>query len=264
MISRSDVAVWAERFGVAPAQIAHDHFISHALHTLGELHPSAHFFGGTALCRTYLEGTRLSEDIDLLHPEPRDFLDDLAARLPSALRREYPGTSCTAREGEGDGVAALLAPPDSTPVKLYAGRLGPNTRAWEFAPTRVQLRYPDLPETQTLQCPTLTTFAAMKLAAWFDRHTPRDLFDLAGLAGARRAPRSGGASDLPGEDGRRSRRVRIPTRPSGDGGCVGDGTRGASGVTARGRRMPPRRAQGARSRVIALGAVSLERSSVAP
>ena len=47
----------------------------------------------------------------------------------------------------------------------------------------MQLRYPDLPETQTLQCPTLTTFAAMKLAAWFDRHAPRDLFDLAGLAG---------------------------------------------------------------------------------
>ena len=46
----------------------------------------------------------------------------------------------------------------------------------------MQLRYPDLPATQTLQCPTLTTFAAMKLAAWSDRNAPRDLFDLAGLA----------------------------------------------------------------------------------
>jgi Nucleotidyl transferase AbiEii toxin, Type IV TA system len=182
VISRSELAAWAERFGVAPAQIARDHFISHTLHALGARDPTTHFFGGTALCRTYLEGTRFSEEIDLLHLEPRDFLDDLAAQLPTALRREFPGTSCTSRESEGDGYAAFLAPPDLTPIKLYVGQPGPNTRAWEFAPTSVQLRYGDLPEVQTLRCPTLATFAAMKLAAWFDRHAARDLFDLAGLA----------------------------------------------------------------------------------
>jgi hypothetical protein len=182
VISRSELAAWAERFGVAQAQIARDHFISHALHALGASDPTTHFFGGTALCRTYLEGTRLSEDIDLLHAEPRNFLDELAVRLPTALRREFPGTSCTSREPEGDGYVAFLEPPDLTPIKLYVGQLGPNTRAWEFMPTSVQLRYDDLPEEQTLQCPTLATFAAMKLAAWFDRHAARDLFDLAGLA----------------------------------------------------------------------------------
>jgi predicted nucleotidyltransferase component of viral defense system len=182
VISRSELAAWAERFGVARAQIERDHFISHTLHALGSHDPTTQFFGGTALCRTYLEGTRLSEDIDLLHPVPRDFLDDLAAQLPTALRREFPGTSCTSRESEGDGYVAFLAPPDLTPIKLYVGQLGPNARAWEFAPTSVQLRYRDLPEVQILQCPTLATFAAMKLAAWFDRHAPRDLFDLAGLA----------------------------------------------------------------------------------
>jgi predicted nucleotidyltransferase component of viral defense system len=165
-----------------PAQIARDHFISHTLHALGARDQATHFFGGTALCRTYLEGTRFSEDIDLLHQEPRDFLDDLAARLPTALRREFPGTSCTSHQAEGDGYVAFLEPPDLTPIKLYVGQLGPNTLAWEYSPTSVQLRYSDLPEVQTLQCPTLATFAAMKLAAWFDRHFARDLFDLAGLA----------------------------------------------------------------------------------
>jgi hypothetical protein len=51
-----------------------------------------------------------------------------------------------------------------------------------FRATGVQLRYSDLPDTTSLVCPTLETFAGMKLSAWFDRHAPRDLYDLAGLA----------------------------------------------------------------------------------
>jgi predicted nucleotidyltransferase component of viral defense system len=183
MISRSEVTDWAERFGVAQPQIARDHFISHVLHALGQHHPAIRFFGGTALCRSYLERSRLSEDVDLLHPEPRAFLEDLANQLPTALRREFPDTSCGSLTADGDGYAAALASPGLTSIKLYVGADGTNTRAWEFAATGVELRYSDLPATQTLQCPTLATFGAMKLSAWFDRHAPRDLFDLAGLAG---------------------------------------------------------------------------------
>ncbi len=183
MIRRAEVDEWAARFGVAPPQIERDHFISHLLVALHLLHPSVRFFGGTALCRTYLEGSRLSEDVDLLDGDPRAFLAELEHELPRALRREFPGTTWTSLPPEGDGLAVAIAAPDLTAIKVYVGRDGADARAWQFESTEVQLRYDDLDETVTFQCPTLPTFAAMKLAAWFDRHAPRDLFDLAGLAG---------------------------------------------------------------------------------
>lgn len=49
----------------------------------------------------------------------------------------------------------------------------------------VQLRYSDLlPDSVAIKVPTPSGFAAMKLLAWFDRHAPRDLYDLAALADA--------------------------------------------------------------------------------
>jgi hypothetical protein len=167
---------------VSTAQIDRDHFISHVLSALSDLDPATRFFGGTALCRTYLVHSRLSEDIDLLHPDPRSFLAALAVALPTKLRREFPGTSSSEMVSEGDGYAYRLGPPELTPIKVYAGRDGHNTRAWEFTRTEVVLRYRDLPDTTVFECPTPVTFAAMKLAAWSDRHAPRDLFDLSGLA----------------------------------------------------------------------------------
>jgi hypothetical protein len=189
MIPRAEVDDWARRFGVSAAQIERDHFISHVLAAVASFSPEVHFFGGTALCRTYLDVSRLSEDIDLLDREPRPALEALVTMLSSALRREFPGTASTPLPREGDGHAALLTPPGLAPIKLFVGRDGPDTRAWKFVPTPVQLRYSDLAPTQLMSCPTLATFAVMKLAAWFDRHAPRDLFDLAGLS------RSGALSD---------------------------------------------------------------------
>ena len=182
MIGASEVEEWARRFGVSPAQISRDHFISHVLRALGELHPDVRFFGGTALCRTYLDPSRISEDIDLLHPCPRELLTTLREKLPKAIRREFPNAVWSDVFSEGDGLACMLRPPDLDAIKVYAGRDGPDTAAWEFIPTRVRLRYGDLPQDQVLECPTAPTFAAMKLAAWSDRRAPRDLFDLAGLA----------------------------------------------------------------------------------
>lgn len=182
MIGRGELEEWARRIGVSTAQISRDHFISHVLAALGELYPTTRFFGGTALCRTYLVDTRLSEDIDLLHPEPRGFLAALEVGLSRVLRREFPGTASSGPAPEGDGYACRLGPPELAPIKVYVGRDGHDTRAWEFARTEVVLRYSDLPDVTALECPTLVTFAAMKLSAWSDRHAPRDLFDLSGLA----------------------------------------------------------------------------------
>ena len=144
MIDRSETEEWARRFGVRTAQIRRDHFISHVLHALGQLNPSTRFFGGTALCRTYLNETRLSEDIDLLHAEPRKLLAALQEALPKRTRREFPDVTWSPEWAEGDGLARSLVSPDVDAVKLYVGRDGANTSAWEFAETNIRLRYADL------------------------------------------------------------------------------------------------------------------------
>lgn len=182
MISGRETALWAERFGVAAEQIRRDHLISHVINSLGSVVPGVRFFGGTALCRTVLDGTRLSEDIDLLDDDPSATLESLSEHLGSELRKEFPDATWNVPFDDGDGRSALFAPRGVDPIKVYVGRLGSDTSAWAFEPTDVQLRYSDLPATAPMVCPTPSTFAAMKLAAWFDRHAPRDLFDLAGLA----------------------------------------------------------------------------------
>jgi predicted nucleotidyltransferase component of viral defense system len=184
MIDAAERDDWVRRFGVSAAQITRDHFLSHILQALGDRYPQTRSFGGTALCRTLLDESRVSEDIDLLHPEPREFLGELRDALPPALRREFPDATWSDTIAADDGFSCLLVAPRIEPIKVYVGRDGPNTNAWEFALLPVQLRYTDLPATQDFQCPTPGTFAAMKLSAWTDRRTPRDLFDLAGLAEA--------------------------------------------------------------------------------
>ena len=109
-------------------------------------------------------------------------LDTLREHMQPALRREFPDATWDEPFADGDGQAAMFDPSGMDPIKVYVGRVGPNTRAWSFEITDVQLRYSDLPPTTSVMCPTSSTFAAMKFAAWFDRHAPRDLFDLAGLA----------------------------------------------------------------------------------
>ena len=53
-------------FGVARDQVEHDFVISHVLSALSAHSDQFVFHGGTALSRTFLDGLRLSEDIDLL------------------------------------------------------------------------------------------------------------------------------------------------------------------------------------------------------
>jgi hypothetical protein len=183
MLRPSDLARFAARFGVSDAQIRRDHVISHVLAALPAFaDDELHFFGGTALCRTYLDGQRLSEDVDLLHVHYKDVLAEISAGLPRALRREFPGARVERGGLEGEGVQAYVVTSDVPSVKLYVGAAHRDRPGWCFAPTSVNLRYPDLAEAVELSCPTPATFVAMKLEAYYDRHLPRDLFDLAGLA----------------------------------------------------------------------------------
>jgi hypothetical protein len=182
VIEPGEIAQWATSFGVTADQVRRDHFVSHLLVAIAAASSAVSFFGGTALCRTHLNGTRISEDIDLLHRDPAETLDVLRHALPRALRAEFPGTLIGEAHREGNGDACTARWPGVGPIKVYVGRSGPDTRGWELVPTDVALRYSDLPTNVRFPCPTLATFAAMKLEAWYDRHAPRDLFDLAGLA----------------------------------------------------------------------------------
>lgn len=68
-------------FGVAEAQVRHDHVVSHILATLSRhRRDELIFFGGIALSRTYLLDEGLSEDIDLIAMVGRNGLADKAGR----------------------------------------------------------------------------------------------------------------------------------------------------------------------------------------
>ncbi|MCP4964187.1 MAG: nucleotidyl transferase AbiEii/AbiGii toxin family protein [bacterium] len=186
MIDQDEISKFVIRFGTPEAQIDRDHLISHTVAGLAALprHLQAHivFFGGTALCRTWLPDLRLSEDIDLI-VDAANLDHDLTKQLSRTLRREFP---------EHDWLR-LKAQHNVATWNLVAGKRTVNVqfvdRSQEWKPipttkTAVQLRYSDLPETVELTVPTPAGFAAMKLMAWHDRHTPRDLYDLAALARA--------------------------------------------------------------------------------
>lgn len=69
MIDDIEVLNFAQQYGVPAEQIRRDHLISHTLAALSSADSELGnlvFFGGTALCRTWLPNLRYSEDIDLL------------------------------------------------------------------------------------------------------------------------------------------------------------------------------------------------------
>lgn len=181
MLSRAERAGYAARFGVAPDQIDKDHLVSHILLALSRLElPSAFvFLGGTAVARTHLLGMRLSEDIDLWADRPADVLSALAERLPTELRREYPGS----RVELDSRSVGIVRSGDGLVVRVQVVSYGPEyDRCISTEPGTVRLHYGDLPDEVTLRTPTLVAFSAMKHLAWVDRHAPRDLVDLLGLA----------------------------------------------------------------------------------
>ncbi len=184
MIDRAEIEAVAGRFGAPDSQIVRDHFISHVLAAIANWADRDHvtFFGGTALCRTWLPDLRLSEDIDLLFDSPSDS-DGLRSHISRRLRREFPNLEWT-RLGSQHQVETWTVNTDDLEVKVQLARWRHGWQTIPIVTEPVRLRYSDLPESAALRVPTPSGFAAMKLMAWFDRHTPRDLYDLAALADA--------------------------------------------------------------------------------
>ena len=182
MIDQQEIASVAARFGAPETQIIRDHLISHVLSAIGKWpdRDDLTFFGGTALCRTWLPDLRLSEDIDLLVEASVD-AENLRHHVSSAIRRNSPNLTWNRLRNQNDVDSWTLGDADRQ-LKVEFVRWRDGWQEIPIAASQVRLRYSDLPETIQLQVPTPTGFGAMKLMAWFDRHTPRDLYDLAALA----------------------------------------------------------------------------------
>jgi predicted nucleotidyltransferase component of viral defense system len=190
MLERDELVETAAAFGVPEEQVVRDHLISHVLSALADLQAPVVFFGGTALARTYLtdpdSGARLSEDIDLYGTRRRETAALLDEQPPQRLRREFPRTAWdTTLSSVRSSDPAQLVTSDGLRLRIQLLDSGGNHHdyaRWPVAETGVRLRYRDLRESVTLRTPTLAAFAAMKTAAWVDRHAARDLYDLAALA----------------------------------------------------------------------------------
>lgn len=184
MIDRSEIEAVAGRFGAPDSQIIRDHLISHVLAAIADWpdRQRVTFFGGTALCRTWLPDLRLSEDIDLLIDSPTEG-EGLRVHITRRLRREFPGLAWS-HLGSQHQVETWTLAADDLAVKVQLAQWRHGWQAIPIVIEPVRLRYSDLPEAAELRVPTPAGFAAMKLLAWFDRHTPRDLYDLAALADA--------------------------------------------------------------------------------
>jgi predicted nucleotidyltransferase component of viral defense system len=188
MLELDDLAETSSAFGVAEDQVRRDHLISHILVALVELKAPVVFFGGTALARTHLadpfDGARLSEDIDLHTGQRQAVAQLLEAKLPRALRREFPGAEWDVPlSSVRDKDSAIFAVEGmALRIQLLDTNRYPDYERYPTELREVALRYHDLTESVPMRTPTRAGFAGMKTAAWDDRHAERDLYDLAGLA----------------------------------------------------------------------------------
>lgn len=181
-LRRDDAATVAQQFGVALEQVHRDHLISVILAALQAHSDDLIFFGGTALARTYLPAGRLSEDIDLVATADRAPVAQAITRtIERALRVTHGRVSWTVALADiRDTEPASLVTDDGLliRVQLLSARGHPQ---WPTAVHDINQRYSDIAPTR-LCTPTRDSFAAWKTAAWFERHAPRDLYDLWALA----------------------------------------------------------------------------------
>ena len=186
MIDDAEATGWAQRFGVDVTQVRRDHLVSHILNALPTIDglPAMAFIGGTSLCRTHLDGLRVSEDVDLLTSDVEEGADVLTRALGRQLRREYPDVAVSPPTRVPRGCRVQLTASDTPPVEVQLIRRQAEDDSLVLELTPAALRYERLPESVHLPVPTIETFVAMKYAAFRDRQEPRDLFDLAHLAEA--------------------------------------------------------------------------------
>ncbi|MBD3751513.1 MAG: nucleotidyl transferase AbiEii/AbiGii toxin family protein [Micrococcales bacterium] len=172
------------RFGVSPVQVARDHVISHALAAIAGLGTDrVVFFGGTALARTLLPDLRLSEDIDLIALGDRR---EIGAAIQEAIERQFlrsfghPTFTPPLADARHPDPSMLAVGGVRIQIQLLSGTGYP---AWPTEVVDIEQRYSDAPAAR-LRVPTPSALVAAKLAAWTDRHAPRDLYDLWALAEA--------------------------------------------------------------------------------
>lgn len=181
MLDLNEASVMQARFGTSYLQIQKDHAISHILAALAEFNTDLVFYGGTGLARTFLESGRLSEDIDLFTPNRFELNLELDM-VPELIFQEFPQAFWLTRPSQiSEPGKALLVCQQGVQIEVQA--ISVHMRGWKeipVAPREIHQRYSDVPKIE-LTTPTLDGFSAMKLAAWFDRGTSRDLFDLEGL-----------------------------------------------------------------------------------
>lgn len=177
-LRRGEAATVAQQFGVALEQVHRDHLISLILATLQGHADELIFFGGTALARTYLPSGRLSEDIDLIAvADRRSTARAITRTIERALRVTHGRVDWTVAQADiRDTDPASLVTSDGLVVRvqlLSAQGYPP----WPTAIHDIDQRYSDIAPTR-LRTPVRDSFAAWKTAAWFERHAPRDLYDL--------------------------------------------------------------------------------------
>ena len=182
MLDPHEALTIQQLFGTSLSQVQKDHAISHILAALAEFNTELVFYGGTGLARTFLEGGRLSEDIDIFTPNRMELNLELDT-IPELIIQEFPQAYWARKPSQitEPGKALLVCQPG---VQIEVQAISVQRRRWSEIPTalsEIQLRYSDVPRIK-LRVPTLDGFSAMKLTAWFDRATSRDLFDLEGLA----------------------------------------------------------------------------------
>jgi hypothetical protein len=105
----------------------------------------------------------------------------LSHALPRALRREFPGLFWAPSLTDVKGPApAIIRSPTGLAVRIQLLSAVGYPR-WPTQIAELTQRYSDAPAAR-LVVPTAAGFAAAKAAAWHDRRTSRDLWDLWALA----------------------------------------------------------------------------------
>lgn len=171
-----------KQFGVGGRQVVRDHVISHGLAAIATAaQGDVVFFGGTALSRTLLPELRLSEDIDLITLGNKR---EVGARIEAEIRRKFRRTLGAVTFNPPLGQASHSHPSilevkgTRIQVQLLPSKGYPS---WPRQLVDLEQRHRDAPPAR-LHVLTPPAFVASKLAAWEDRHAPRDLYDLWSLA----------------------------------------------------------------------------------
>lgn len=199
-------------FGVAEAQVRRDFLISWMLWSVAESTPNVVFLGGTALSRTLLTGLRLSEDIDLMPVGPRSQVataihEGFVRNLERAFGQVQTDIPLPATRHPAATIYTLGG------LRVRVQLVDRDSYSWPWQPTQIHQRYRGCPPA-TLNTLTSEGFAAAKTAAWCDRNTPRDLYDLWALAGAGYiTPDAGETFRRFGPTNRRPSPATFPARP---------------------------------------------------